>query len=190
MEFIISLNDKSLRSFLKSRAKKYHYVQLGERKEYINRLLNQRGCSEIEIGSYDDLSKEGFLQSYIDFIGKLGEKYSSIYWWATFTASKNRFISKLSPNLFVFSSLIKALEENPEKDIVVINPPAEICSSIKKYCRSNAITCKLITGPLNSILEFMKRPAEQIVNTVHFTFDSWRNIHLSKKYSMWGLCTG
>lgn len=182
MEVIVSLDDKKLQRYLKGCLKSYHYLYLGEKKEDISQLLEEHTFREIKIDDYDDSSKDSFLQSYIDLIGKLGLKYNSIYWWATFTASKNRFVSTLSPNLFLYYSLVNTLKGNPEKDILVINPPKEICGSIRKYCRANSIDFKLLYKPVDGIFELLKHIAEQTINMVLFIFDSWQKIRIANKY--------
>lgn len=182
MEVIVSLDDEKLRRYLKGCSKNYHYVCLEERKEDTNRLLKEHAFTELKIDDYDDSFKDRFLQSYIDLIGKLGLKYNSIYWWATFTASKNRFVSSLSPNLFLYYSLVTTLKGNSEKDILVINPPKEICGSIKRYCRANSIDFKLLSNPLYSAFEFLKHIAEQLINTVLFVFGSWQKFRITNKY--------
>ena len=182
MEVVVSLDDKKLKRYLKSSLKNYHYVCLGEKTENISQLLSEHACREIKMDDYDDSFKDSFLQSYIDLIGKLGLKYNSIYWWATFTASKNRFVSNLSLNLLQLYSLVTTLRENPEKDILVINPPEEICGSIKEYCLANSIDFKLLYCPLGSVSGFFKHITEPIINTVLFMFDSWQRIRLANKY--------
>ena len=182
MEVIVSLDDKKLRRFLKGCLKDYYYIYLGEGKEDTNQLLKEHTFTEIKIDSYDDCFKERFLQSYIDLIGKLGLKYNSICWWATFTASKNRFVSKLAPNLFLYYSLVNTLKGNSEKDILVINPPEEICISIEKYCLANSIDFKLLHTPLDGVFKFLRHIAEQIINALLFILHSWQKIRIAKKY--------
>lgn len=46
------------------------------------------------------IDKQEFVKSYLDLIGYLGEKHNSVYWWASFTASKNKFVSTLRQNLY------------------------------------------------------------------------------------------
>lgn len=182
MGVIVSSDDKKLRRYLKGCLKNYSYVCLGEREEDTNQLLHEHACKEIRIYGYDDSFKDRFLQSYVDLIGKLGLKNNSIYWWATFTASKNRFISKLSPNLSLFYSLIHTLKENSEKDILLINSPQEICGSVKKYCLANSINYRMLSRPLYSVFEFLSHVAEHIIGKVLFVFDSWQKIRIANKY--------
>lgn len=182
MRVIISLDNKKLGHFLENCSEDYHYIYLGERNEELSQLLNERALKEVEINGYDPSFKDRFLKSYIDLIGKLGLKYNSIYWWATFTASKNRFISKLSPNLSLFYSLIHTLKENSEKDILLINPPQEICGSVKKYCLANSINYRMLSNSLYSVLEFLRNVGQQIVSRFYFICDSWQKIHIAHKY--------
>lgn len=182
MEVIVSLDDKRLQHYLKGCSKNYHYIYVGERNEDISRLLNEHAFKEIKIDGYDDSAKDRFLQSYIDLIGKLGQEYNSIYWWATFTASKNRFASRLSHNLYLFHSLINAFTRNSEKDILVINPPKEIGASIKKYCLANSIDLKVLSSPSHNTLEIVKGIPKRILNVMLFILSSWRKTYISNKY--------
>lgn len=50
-------------------------------------------------------SKDKFMHDYIDMIGKLSNKYNSIYWWATTISSKNPFISELYSNTFNYCQI-------------------------------------------------------------------------------------
>lgn len=183
MEVVVSRDDKKLQHYLKGCLKELYYLYLGEKKEDISQLLDRHNFKEIKMDDYyDDSSKDRFLQSYIDLIGKLGLKYNSIYWWATFTASKNRFISKLFPHLFLFCSLINTLKGNSDENILVINPPKEICGSIRKYCRANSTEFKLLYKPLSSTSETLKHIIGQQISTLFFLRDSWQKIHTSNKY--------
>jgi hypothetical protein len=48
------------------------------------------------------VDKNQFVKDYINLIGDLDVKHKSVYWWASFTASKNKFISKLFSDLYLF----------------------------------------------------------------------------------------
>jgi len=182
MEVIVSLDDKKLRRYLKSCPKQYHYVYPGDKTGDIDQWLNEYALSEIKLDNYDESFKESFLQAYVDLIGRLGRQYNSIYWWVTFTASKNRFVSRLSQNLFLFYSLTSALKQNPDKNTVLINPPEEICGSIKQYCLEHSIDFRMLHNSTDSVLESLKHAAELILNTMLFIFDSWRKISLARRH--------
>ncbi len=182
MEVVVSRDDKRLRRYLRRRGKGYRYIYLGDRKEDIARILDRYALREIEIAQYDDSFRDGFLQSYIDLVGRLGQKHGSIFWWTTFTASKNRFVSRLSPNLFRFYSLIDAFRKNSEDDILVINPPEEICGSIKEYCLANSIGFTMVHSLLHSALQFLDKTARQIAGDVLFILGSWQRTRIANRY--------
>jgi len=60
---------------------------------------------KINIENLTSEPKDKFMQDYIDLIGKLSNKYNSIYWWATTISSKNPFISELYPNTFNYCQI-------------------------------------------------------------------------------------
>ena len=112
MEVIISLDNRKLKRHLENCTKDYHYIYWGERKEDISQLLNQHTFKEINIDGSDDSAKDRLLESYIDLVGKLGQKYNSIYWWATDTAAKNPYGTKTCfDNLFIYYKIIRNIEE-------------------------------------------------------------------------------
>ena len=182
MEVVISLDDKKLKHYLGNCPRSYDYIYLGERKEDIRQILNEHAFKELDINDLAPPLRERLLKSYNDLIGKLGQKCNSIYWWATYTASKNRFVSKLSANLFLSYSLLNTLKENSEKNILVINPPKEICGSIKEYCLANSIDFRMLHNPLYSVFEFLKRPGQQIISRFFFICDSWQKIRIAHKH--------
>ncbi len=182
MRVIISLDNKKLGHFLENCPEDYHYIYLGERNEKINRLLKEHTFTELKVDDYDDSSKDSFLKSYIDLIGKLGLKYNSIYWWVTFTSAKNPFMSKLLPNLFVFYSLVNRLKKNPGGNVLVINPPIGICSSIAKYCLVNSIELKILSTPLYRLTEVIKQIIISGISEIFFIYQTWKKIHISNKY--------
>ena len=144
MSITISTNNKKLRQILKDSADKLYIIYSNERIEELNELLDL--SKEIKINKNDStLFTNKFVESYLDLIGKLGAKYNSIYWWVTFTSSKNKFVSKLLPDLFFIRSVINILEEKPEIDILIIDPPKTICRSLAKYCGKKSIDME---GPL------------------------------------------
>jgi hypothetical protein len=185
MAVIVSLDNKKLQRHLKYCPGSDCYICLGEMEENTKQLLEEYAVKELKIDDYDASSSDRFLQSYIDLIGQLGQKHNSIYWWATFTASKNRFASKLATNLSLFCSLIKlinTLKTNSEKDMLVINPPQEICGSIKEYCLANSIGFRLLYNRLYSLFEFTRQIGQQIVNTSFIILNSWHKIYVANRY--------
>jgi hypothetical protein len=139
MQVIISRNECELKKIL-STYKNFDYVYFGDKQQSISEALTSTGSREITLGTYDDDSfKDKYIKEYINLIGQLGKKYNSLVWWATFTAAKNKFVSRLLPNLFIFSSIARILEQQMSDVFVIMNPPEEIIPSIEKYCRKHTI---------------------------------------------------
>ena len=157
-------------------------MYLGKRNEDVSRSLRQNAFEEISLGDYDDSSRGKFLQDYIDLIGKLGKRHDSIYWWVTYTASKNRFASNLSHHLALFFSLVEKLRQNHERNILIINPPKEIVNSLEIYCRENSIDFKLLHSRFRSIRTKLKGICWQILGTGHFIYQTWKNTYLAKRH--------
>lgn len=182
MRIIVSLDDKKLQRYLSRCREKCSYVYLGERNEGISHSLRQNAFEEISLDDYDDLTREKFLRDYIDLIGKLGRKHNSIYWWATYTASKNRFASSLSNHLSMFLSVVNLLRGDSQGVFLIINPPKEIVSSLKIYCRENSIDFELLHSPMGNIGAELKAICWQMLGIGHFVYQTWRNTHLAKRY--------
>ena len=129
MRVIISENDRRLKQYLRDHGE-IDYIYFGDKQEEITCLLDRCSGKEILMGDHrEELFKDEFVKSYLDLIGKLGAKYDSIYWWITFTSSKNKFVSQLFSNLLYFYSIITILKEGHEKDILIINPPKSIINN-------------------------------------------------------------
>lgn len=182
MKITVSLSNRKLQHYLEKCGEACSYIYLGEREADISHSLDLHHFEEITLNTYDDSSREQFLQSYIDLMGKLGAEHDSIYWWSTFTASKNRFASRLCFNLFLFSSVISKLRTDPKHDLLIINPPKEICSSLKQYCAANSIGFKLLHNRLSCIIDIPKYYGKQMVSNAFSTVRLWRNMHIAKKY--------
>ncbi len=182
MEVVLSLDDRKLKHYLENCTKNYHYIYLGERKEDISQLLKEDTFNEIKIDDGDDSSKDRFLKSYIDLVGKLGQKYSSIYWWATHTAAKNPYGTKASfDNLFIYYSIIRNIEESRNNNILIINPPPAICDSIAKYCVNSALNLKILSRPLHNVFSRVKDTLGYGMYIV-FVIQMWRKIYISNRY--------
>lgn len=182
MEVVISLDDKRLKHYLGNCSENYEYMYLGERKENISQILNEHSFKEISVNDLAPPLKERLLKSYNDLIGKLGLKYNSIYWWATFTSAKNLLTSKLLSNLSPFYLVANRLREKPERNVLVINPSAETCSSIANYCLMNSVELKILSHPLHGLARVMRQILIGGITQVLFIYEIWQKIHISNKY--------
>ena len=181
MSITISTNNKKLRRILKDSGDKLYIIYSNERIEELNELLDL--SKEIKINKNDStLFTNKFVESYLDLIGKLGAKYNSIYWWVTFTSSKNKFVSKLLPDLFFIRSVINILEEKPEIDILIIDPPKTICRSLAKYCGKKSIDMEILSDPINDIYSSIKDILLCVARNVIFIGEIWSRIYLAHKY--------
>lgn len=185
MQVIISRDEKKLKKHLSSNCKNDYlqYIYLGCKTEEIVQLLNKCSAKEIKIKDniIDEISKDEFIKSYLDLIGYLGLKHNSLYWWATFTSSKNKFISKLLPKLFLFYSIINTSRANSTKNILIINPPEAIVTSIAKYCHRNSIGLEIFESPLTNIINKVKQKWQLKLNQLVFLFNTWRKIYISHR---------
>ncbi len=182
MEIIISLNDEKLKHYLEKYAEGYHYIYLGERRDDISQLLKEHASKEIKIYDCDDSAKDRFLRAYIDLIGKLGQKYNSIYWWATHTAAKNPYGTGASfDNLFIYYNIIRNIDEFRDDNILIINPPPAVCSSVVQYCAKRAIKLQALAKPFHTALNRIRDLLGYGMYLV-FIIQMWRKIYISNRY--------
>src|SRR3989304_3617636 len=117
---IIAANLKSLKDYFKPSKVECCYIYFGTRDSAVEKLLKENLCEEIKISDYPESLREELFQSYIDLIGQIGSGLNSIYWWASFTAAKNRFSSNLFPTLVNYYMVCSRLKENPQRGILLI----------------------------------------------------------------------
>lgn len=181
MEVVVSSCNLRLRRFIKQSGRKYDYVYYGLKDPEIVELLRKHSYEEIEIADYPERFKEEFLQAYIDLLGNIGAKLDSIYWWASFTASKNRFMSKLLPNLLDFYTICNKIRENPSKDILLISPSRSIIHAIKQYCNQNSIKLKSLDFPVTDSCLRIKNVIIHHKEIIYFILKNWVKIIMVKK---------
>ncbi len=112
-----------------------------------------------------------FIRSYLTFLDDLATKHNSKFWWVTSTSSKNQFISKLLPHLYMLHSIIKTAENH---DTNITNIPKPVKKSLKKYCKSNNITFIDTTITLPKIFPIVK-------TNLYFIVLTWYKIFLSHR---------
>ena len=137
MGVVVSNCNSKIKRFIKRSGKKYDYVYYGLKDSKFVELLRESSFEEVKVADYTERFKEEFFQAYIDLVGNIGAKLNSIYWWASFTASKNRFMSKLLPSLLDYYTICNKIRNNPSKDILLISPPKSFIHDIKQYCIQN-----------------------------------------------------
>lgn len=174
---IIVANLKSLNDYFKSSKVKCYYIYFGTRDSAVEKVLKENLCEEIKIVDYAESLREELFQSYIDLIGQIGASLNSIYWWASFTASKNRFSSNLFSTLVTYYMICNRLKENPHRDVLLISPPYPLVYALKQYCGENSIEFKAIGYSVGGYLLLKSRQGvEHLVRIIYFVFKNWSRI--------------
>ena len=148
MSVFITNNFTNLKS-LEKHNEEYAYVCFEELDTENQRLLDKFSYDKIDTRDYSESFKEEFAMAYIDLLGRIGAKLNSIYWWASFTASKNRFMSKLLPNLLDYHTICNTIIDNPTKNIVLISPHRQITQALTQFCVQNSIDFKDLNYSIN-----------------------------------------
>lgn len=141
---IISNNTDHLKGFLinlgDTSREEGAYIYLGSNRDNsLTELLEEKGFIEYKKRYYDSTYKDRFFRNYIDLIGKIGQRYNSVYWWATITASKNRFTTTIVPLLHQLEIIEDLVENMLYKKLIIINPPEAITQAMKKLLKNKGI---------------------------------------------------
>lgn len=182
---IISLANDKLENYLLRSTENFRYIYAGEKDENIIKLLNKKGFSEIEDETHDSSFRDCFCKEYIDLVGKIGLKNNSLYWWVTFTASKNRFASELSHKLSSFYSIISKLKKNSQQNILIINPDEFVCRSLTRYLNSQDLNVKVICfeHKINQLINRIVRIIKLlVVISPTFIYGIWKKKYISNRY--------
>jgi hypothetical protein len=182
MDVIIARNKSEIKDVLDSYTN-LDFLYIGERKADLTSLLASGGAREISLEPVqDEQFKSEYVKNYVDLIGTLGKRYNSLTWWATFVASKNKFISQLLPNIFLLVSILRLLKQRENLNLLIISPPEEILPSLEQYCCEHSIGFINKTSLLTSILQTINNVIYRVVNPVRFILRIWIKIIVSKWY--------
>jgi hypothetical protein len=165
-----------LRRFIKRSGKRHDYIYYGVKDSKIVELLKESSSEEVKNPNYQEGFRERFFQAYIDLIGNIGERLNSVYWWASFTASKNRFMSKLLPNLLDYYTICNKIVKNPSKNILLISPPQSIIPALRQYCIDNSIELKSLDSTITDYLLRIKEEVVHFQGIVKFILKNWTKI--------------
>lgn len=178
----IATDSKTLKDHLRKAPVKYSYIYFGHNNPEVVKLLKENSDDEMNIEDCSESFREEFFKAYVDLIGSIGARLNSIYWWASFTASKNRFISKLLQTLFAYYSVCRAIRKNPEKSILLVNPPRGMVKALKRHCNQNLIAFKNIDYPHHSYYKLVKDGFEHFMRIIYYLLNSSSRIFYARKY--------
>lgn len=164
-----------------AKSKNSSYIFLGLKDEVAKGLLKEYSHAEIDINDCTGKFKEKIFNDYINLIGQLGKELNSIFWWGSFTSSKNRFVSKLLPDLLTYYSICKVISKNKSKDIFLLNPSQQIMYAIKCYCQINSI--KFMANGFAPFYFFkIWQNGDYLLRNLYSIIISWYKIFFAKKY--------
>jgi len=130
---------RQLKAYLRhqtvSAADESRYICFGELSSKLFSLLEEKRFRRSDDLDMNQAQRERFIKQYIEIIGAVGKDLNSKIWWASDIASKNRFTSKLSQFCQQFLEIIEVVNKDNYQQLLVINPPWVILSSLKKALR-------------------------------------------------------
>lgn len=182
MEITIALDEGRLKNFLNSCTVSYHYFYYGTRKKEIEALLRKPDFRNIGHSYFDDKQKNKFAESYTDLIGTLGQKYNSVFWWATNTSAKNQFGSKVFENLYLYYLLVSFIKQNKYGNLLIINLPQNMSGFLVEYLKENGIRYQLLGRPSFPFWGSLKKFRSSLASYCIFVALTIRNIHVAHKY--------
>lgn len=180
---IFALNSSNtLKKILKIRRDKCKYIVFDHKVIHKTELLKASHFEEVDFDYYSGSFKNEFYKAYIELVGRIGSMINSEYWWAGFTASKNRFMSKLLPDLLYYYTICYSLQENKLEDIFLISPPRRIITSLMRYCEVNKIKFKVLNVSLVSLFNKVTHGINHIVRIFYFILTNVYIIALAKRH--------
>ena len=125
------------------RLSKFHYIYTGHNND-IENYLQERCNKKINLSDFKEKYGRDFLQQYIDFIGKLSQKYHSFYWWASSISEKNTFSSDLHKNIYYCLLITNIILKENFPFLLIFNENTKINKVIKNFCRKRKIHLEII----------------------------------------------
>ena len=180
MRIILALSTEDLNKAL-SEDRGFEYLYFGEKEPAVSDTLNSLGLREI-IPRYssDDRLKDAFVREYIDLVGRTGKKCNSPLWHSTFIASKNKFVSRLFQDLFIYLSVIDVLEQKRSTDLIIFNPPSVIIPPLQDYCRKNGIDLVGSPSKFEDAITIFRESCRAIFTRIRFVIRVWGKILVSR----------
>jgi hypothetical protein len=176
MVVVVSSCNVKLKRFIKQSAREYTYVYYGLKDSEVVALLKRYSFEESERGGYSEKFKDVFFQAYIDLVGNVGVSLDSIYWWASFTSSKNRFMSKLLPNLLDYYTICNKIREGKSKGILLISPPRSIIHAVKQFCIHNSLELRSLDSSITDYYRSIKAKITYFQELIVFILKNWVKI--------------
>lgn len=116
---------------------------------------------------------------YLDMMSGISKENNHIFWWSTFTSSKNRFMTDTFVNLCNFHSLtgcIDDISENKKSDLIAVIASPGIISATESYLTKKGILFENRTSGISRFREIIRNHISSTKNKAIFTFVTWQRI--------------
>ena len=154
----------------------YSFIDLTDNKKTLD-FIAKSGGKEIRIN--EKFSDSGYVQKLVDeylaLIRKISKENNNIFWWSTFTSSKNRFMTDTFESLCRFYAVIEELEQRKHNNLTIIAPPG-ILRSIELYLSEKNIDYKRKKSRSPKYIEKTKYLLNSIKNYTIFILITWKRI--------------
>lgn len=148
-KILVCFDHDQLKKSLSENGSDYKIINFDHNEDKIVKLLiSKYNLTELDNSFLSGEFNEKFRDEYLKLIQELGVRYNSKVWWATWISSKNRFNDKLFNLVYFFAKIVHLYETNKWKKLLLISPPREILSSLKRYCREQDIQLKILGNSL------------------------------------------
>ncbi|MBN1431641.1 MAG: hypothetical protein JW931_02605 [Methanomicrobiaceae archaeon] len=151
------------------------------RDEKIRSFIKKTGVKEIDLSG--KIQETGGVQvlvdEYLKLMSRISEENNNIFWWSTFTSSKNRFMTNTFVNLCSFHALtgeIEELTENSDCQILTITATPGILQSVSVYLNRKGIPYEYKYDKSSIIRRDLLYLWNCVKNSAIFTFLTWQRI--------------
>ncbi len=116
------------------RLSKFYYIHT-DNNSNIENYLRKKCNKKIKLSVFKKKYGNDFIEQYIDFIGRLSQKYHSFYWWANSISEKNTFLSDLHKNIYYCLMITNIILKENFPNILIFSENKNINKVIKNFCK-------------------------------------------------------
>lgn len=156
------------------------FCYLGDNRAGYQEILGPYSGHEVPLDYSESRFNQDCVEAYLDLLGNMSRKNSSIFWWATFTSSKNRFVSRLLSDLFAFRSVIRILNSETGPVFLIIDPPSGITRSLEKYCNDRNISLEKVSPGGDDLTSRIRTIIEPWKASLQFVVSTWGKILIAR----------
>ncbi len=161
------------------------YIDLKKDKKS-REFINKFGGKEIDVNKKlsDNRYVQNLVDEYIRLIGNISEENNNIYWWSTFTSSKNRFMTDAFKELCTFQAFTDTFKpelylNKCEKIIIIVTP--ELHTAVSDYLRDSEVIFEERSSVTSHLKNKIGLLYNSIINRAVFLGITWYRIFITRQ---------